>query len=255
MKINVVDGNTFTENYTYFNLIKLEHIKLPLTDTEKICYSYYLEILENIKESIYTRLENEEENPYDIKTPKNWLKEFETLHGRTRDDFKNFISSYELPNITTIIEEIKKEGGIEYKGAKSFIIAKQKSLEQEKWWENVLKNKMGEDIGTQFKYKNCIFDFVNINKNIIYECKLGLKDFLESQHKKYQIALEKYCIIYLISKDCIINMNSKTIKTTNKSEYIKYIANILNIKTPSYLDLLLPEFSLIEVEKIENEIY
>ena len=254
LKINIVDGETFTENYTYFNLIELQNIKLPLTNSEKICYSYYLEILESIKQSIYTRLENEEENPYDIKTPKNWLKEFEKLHAIPRDEFKNFINSYELPNITTIIEEIKKEGGIEYKGAKSFIIAKQKSLDQEKWWENVLKNKMGEDIGTQFKYKNCIFDFVNINKNIIYECKLGLKDFLESQHKKYQIALEKYCIIYLISKDCIINMNSKTIKTTNKSEYIKYIANILNIKTPSYLDLLLPEFTLIEVEKIENEI-
>jgi hypothetical protein len=254
LQIKVVNGTTFIENYKYFNLVTLENLKLPLNQSEKICYTYYLDILQNIKDSIYTRLENEEDNPYDIKTPQNWLQEFEKTYAIPRIEFKNFLNAYELPNITTIIEEIKKEGGIEYKGAKSFIIAKQKSLEQETWWENVLKNKMGEDIGTQFKYKNCIFDFVNINKNIIYECKLGLKDFLDSQHKKYQLALDKYCIIYLISRDCIINMNTKTIKSTNKQVYLDYISNIASIKKPSYLDLLLPEFTVIEVEKIEDEI-
>jgi len=254
LQTKIIQGTTFMENYTYFNLTPINELKLPLTESEKICYTYYLEILDAIRESIYTRFENEEDNPYDIKTPQNWLQTFEKCKAIPRSEFKDFINSYELPNITTIIEEIKKEGGIEYKGAKSFIIAKQKSLDQEKWWENVLKHKMGEDIGSQFKYKNCIFDFVNINENIIYECKLGLKDFLESQHKKYQACLDKYSIIYLISKDCIINMNTKIIKTTNKPVYIEYIANIGAIKKPSYLDLLLPEFTLTEVEKIENEL-
>lgn len=254
LETKIVQGSTFMENYKYFNLTPLDKIRLPLSESEKICYTYYLEVLESIKDSIYTRLENEEDNPYDIKTPQNWLQSFEKTKAIPRSEFKDFISSYELPNITTIIEEIKREGGIEYKGAKSFIIAKQKSLDQEKWWENVLKHKMGENIGTQFKYKNCIFDFVNINENIIYECKLGLKDFLESQHKKYQACLDKYTIIYLIGKDCIINMSEKTIKTTNKPFYTNYIINIGSIKKPSYLDLLLPEFTIIEVEKIESEI-
>jgi len=254
LQTKIIQGTTFIENYKYFNLTPIDELKLPLTESEKICYIYYLEIIDVIRESIYTRLENEEDNPYDIKTPQNWLQTFEKYKAIPRSEFKDFISSYELPNITTIIEEIKKEGGIEYKGAKSFIIAKQKSLDQEKWWENVLKHKMGEDIGSQFKYKNCIFDFVNIKENIIYECKLGLKDFLESQHNKYQACLDKYSIIYLISKDCIINMNTKIIKTTNKRVYIEYIANIGTLKKPSYLDLLLPEFIVTEVEKIGNEL-
>ena len=61
-------------------------------------------------------------------------------------------------------EDIKKEGGIEYKGAKSFLIAKKNSQNQENFWEQILKEKYGEDIGTQFKYENCIFDFINILK-------------------------------------------------------------------------------------------
>ena len=255
LETKLTQGTTFMENYTYFNLVPLDKIQLPLTYSEKICYTYYLQILSDIRNSIYEKFENEEDNPFDIKTPQNWLQKFEKSQGIPRIEFKNFISSYELPNITTIIEEVKKEGGIEYKGAKSFIIAKEKSLEQEKWWENILKNKMGEDIGSQFKYKNCIFDFVNIKENIIYECKLGLKDFLDSQHKKYQLSLDKYTIIYLIGKDCIIHMKNKTIKTTNKPYYLEYIMNIPKLKKPSYLDMLLPEFELIEINKIEDNLF
>ena len=43
------------------------------------------------------------------------------------------------------LERVKKEGGIEYKGARSFIIAKDRSLKQEGWWEEILKSKYGEE--------------------------------------------------------------------------------------------------------------
>jgi len=54
-----------------------------------------------------------------------------------------------------------------------------------------VKEKYGEEIGTQFKYHNCIFDFINISTNTIYECKLGLKDFNEDQHDKYKLDLSQ----------------------------------------------------------------
>ncbi|MBZ5782277.1 hypothetical protein, partial [Klebsiella aerogenes] len=74
-------------------------------------------------------------NPFDIKAPSSWLKDFEKKTELNRDVFKEFLASYSLPNIPYIIEDIKKVGGIEYKGAKSFIIAKNNSLKQEEFWE------------------------------------------------------------------------------------------------------------------------
>jgi len=255
--------NTFLSKYIYFRLKPLEEIELPLTEGEKICYKFYLNIINNIKSSILNNIENENNNIYNIKAPTRWLKQFELICGMPRQEFKYFLSSYELPNITTIIENIKKEGGIEYKGAKSFLIAKLKSQKQEKWWEEILKNKYGEDIGIQFKYKNCIFDFINIKENTIYECKLSLKDFSEEQYKKYLLILNKYNIIYLIGYDCIINIKHKIIITTNIDFYKEYL-NILrqfnnnienNIQEISFLDKLIIDFKINYIDKINKIFY
>ena len=35
--------------------------------------------------------------------------------------------------------------------------------------------------------KNCIFDFINIATNTIFECKLNIKDFNDEQFKKYKL--------------------------------------------------------------------
>lgn len=246
------NSEEFIDSYIFFNLYNPEEIELPLSDSEMMCYTYYIELINNIKQQIYTRIENEEENKFDIKAPKNWLKTFELKYGMPRQEFKFFLSSYELPNIPYIIERVKKQGGIEYKGAKSFLIAKKRSEEQEKWWENILKEKYGEKIGTQFKYHNCIFDFINISNNTIYECKLGLKDFNEEQHDKYSLTLNKYNIIYLISKDTYINMNEKVILTSNPELYTKYIEKIPLMKSRNYLDILITNFKIINVENIST---
>jgi hypothetical protein len=84
------------------------------------------------------------------------------------EDFKEFIYAYELPNITTIIEEIKKYGGLEYKGSQSYKIAKKRSSDQEMFWEDILKVKYKDHLGTQFKYEDCIFDFIHIPSNKIF---------------------------------------------------------------------------------------
>ena len=116
-----------------------------------------MDSINELRDKIYQRLENEEANPWNIKAPVKWLQNFETLYDIPRQEFKEFLSAHELPNIPYIIERIKKEGGIEYKGAQSFLIAKSRSMEQEKWWEQILKERYGENLGTQFKYQNCIF--------------------------------------------------------------------------------------------------
>lgn len=249
-KVNQGDPEDFIDSYIYFNLISADDLEIVLSPVDMICYKYYLRMITEIRGRIYQRMENEEENPYDIKAPTSWLKRFEREYGIPRNDFKDFIEAYELPNIPYIIERVKKEGGIEYKGAQSFKIAKARSEAQEEWWEVLLKEKYGEELGTQFKYKNCVFDFINISTKTIFECKLGLKDFDEAQHRKYKVALTEYNIIYLIARDCVIDIKRKSIYTTNTDKYLLYLINIPSINEPSYLDELIKKFDVVDVKEL-----
>lgn len=252
LNLDVGNQEDFIDSYIYFNLTPINELKIELNSVDISCYEYYLRMISEIKDKIYQRLENEEENPYDIKAPTKWLKRFEVECAIPRNDFKDFISAYELPNIPYVIERIKKEGGIEYKGAQSFKIAKARSEAQEQWWEEILKNKYGEDLCIQFKYEKCIFDFLNISTKTIFECKLGLKDFDESQHNKYKISLKEYRIIYLISRDCVIDIEKKTVYTINSDKYGIYLHQIPMMKEPSYLDELIQNFDIVEIEDLST---
>jgi len=244
---------TFLQTYKYFRLVPVNELKLPigdLTDEEKICYSFYIKTVEDLKNKI---ISNPIENKYNIKAPVKWLQNFEKNTQLNRNVFKTFIDSYNLPNITYIVEDIKKEGGIQYKGAQSFQIAKKLSLEQEHFWEQLLKNKYGESLGTQFQYENCIFDFINISTNTIFESKLGIKDWNEKQHAKYILTLDKYTIIYLIGYDCIINMKHKHIYTTNPSKYNTYLSHI-TLKKQTLFDKIIENFQIISITDLHNYI-
>lgn len=246
IKVSQINSEDFLSNYEYFNLSRPNELKdLELSIVDKTCYEYYFFLLDTIKEKILHRMENEEENPYNIKAPTNWLKNFEKLSGIPRADFKEFLEAHDLLNIPYIIERVKKEGGIIYKGAESFNIAKFRSKLQENWWEKILKNKYGEDIGVQFKYEKCIFDFINISTKIIFECKLGLKDFDEEQHKKYLIALKEYRVIYLISTDCLIDMEKRLIYTTKPDKY-----QLIQTPRSNFLENLVCTFEVVKVEDL-----
>lgn len=246
------EENNFMLTYKFFRLKHVKDIDLPLTRIEKICYEYYTECINNIKDKILARIENKEENPYDIKGPTKWLLKLEKRHGIKRAVFKSFLSSYELPNLPYIMERVKKEGGLVYHGAQSFNIAKKRSLEQEKWWEDVLKRCYGEDVGTQFKYGKCIFDFLNISTNTIFECKLSLNDFNEDQHKKYKLTLDKYRIIYLISTDCVVDMEYRSIYTTDTDKYSTYMMKLGTKVNKTYLDELITDFTIVEIKDLST---
>jgi hypothetical protein len=210
---------SFVSDYPYFNLIPVEDLKLELTDDEIKCYKYYTHVVTNLKKKIKARICLDDPNPYNIKAPTKWLQLFEDISGCGRAQFKEFISTYEFPNITDIVERIKKEGGLDYKGAKSYTIAKERSLKQERFWEEGLKKKYGEDLSIQFKYQKCLFDFLNISNMTIFECKLGLKDFNEPQYIKYTTALKEYMVIYLVGTDSAIDCVNRIIYTTNPESY------------------------------------
>jgi hypothetical protein len=241
----------FLQNYEYFNLCPLEELKTELSDNYKICYKFYLDTIESLKQKI---INNKYVNRFDIKAPISWLKSFETSSGLNRDIFKEFLSAHELPNIPYIVEDIKKMGGIEYKGAKSFIIAKEKSLAQEKYWEQILKAKFGEDISVQYKLEKFFFDFIHVKSHTLYECKLGLKDFNVEQHNKYMMTekLPYVSLIYLIGRDCIINIKEKTIYTTKPDEYSTYLVNVPLMKNASQFDKLIQTFSVKGLENVED---
>ena len=244
----------FVDTYKFFNLYLLKDLTLPykLNEIEEICYNFYLDMIEILKNKIYERIENGDENIYDIKAPCKWLLTFEKQTSLIRTQFKEFINSYELPNIPYIVERIKKEGGIEYKGAKSFLIAKKRSEKQEAYWENILKKYYGDKLGIQFKFNKCIFDFINIDMNTIFECKLGLKDFDLSQYIKYKVALEKYRIIYIIGYDAVIYMEKGHIYTNNVEKYKIYTQNIKTSKNRSKFDEVIQYYEIIYIEDLST---
>ena len=43
---------SFLNNYSFFNLMPVEDIKIELTEDEKKCYKYYLEMINQLKEKI-----------------------------------------------------------------------------------------------------------------------------------------------------------------------------------------------------------
>jgi hypothetical protein len=236
------DVDEFILNYKYFNLYPIEEVKVMLTENEKICYQFYKKCIDTLKDNL---IRNK------TKAPTSWLKKFEKEYELSRDIFREFLDAYELPNIPYIVEDIKKVSGIEYKGAKSYIIAKENSLNQEKYWEDILRKKYGENISAQFKYKKCIFDFINIKSNTLYECKLNTKDFNEDQHNKYKLTLGRYNIVYLISTDCIIDMEHSVIYTTDPLKYqVQFIMN----KNPTKFESLISEFEIVRLKNLEKAI-
>jgi hypothetical protein len=255
---NVGDDESFIKDYKYFNLIPLDELKIELSENEKICYKFYLKTIEELKNKIEVRITkkivDDSVNIYDITSPSKWLQVFEKETLISREDFKEFINAYELPNITTIIEEIKKYGGLEYKGSQSYKIAKKRSSDQEMFWEDILKVKYKDHLGTQFKYEDCIFDFIHIPTNKIFECKLNLKDFNEKQFNKYQVTLDKYNIVFLIGRDCVIDIDMETIYTTNIKEYLLYQCNIPLLANPSKFDDIIFNFDVHEVDDIKEVI-
>lgn len=249
---DIIETENFLERYIYFNLTLVDKLALYLSENEKKCYSFYLQILTELKNKIILRVEDLKENIYDIKAPVKWLQRFELETELKRDEFKDFINSYELPNIPYIIENIKKEGGLVYNGANSFNIAKARSKEQEKFWEDILKEKYGEDLSVQFLYEKCIFDFLNISTNTIYECKLGLKDFNQVQYDKYLLALCKYKILYLIDINAVLDIKNKIIYTTNSINYLLYQSKISLLKKQTIFDEMIVNFEIIEIENVRK---
>lgn len=236
--------NNFINNFPYFHTIPSKKLELKLSDDFRKCYKFYRKEIDKLKTEIEDNL------TLNIKAPSSWLKKFEEKTGLKRETFKDFLASYNLPNITTIIEKIRESGGFEYKGAKSFKIAKERSDNQEKYWENILKSFYGEEVSTQLPFEVNRFDFIRLKAKIIYECKLNLKDFNEDQYNRYKKAADdKFSIVYLIDKDCVIDIDKKTIFTTNKEKYKDYFDTI---KKHTVFDELIKDFKIIKLGCIKD---
>ena len=106
---DIIETESFIERYLYFNLTPVDKLALNLSEDEKKCYTFYLQMIDVLKQKITERISESKENPYDIKAPVKWLQKFETETGLKREDFKDFINSYDLPNLPYIIEYCKSE--------------------------------------------------------------------------------------------------------------------------------------------------
>jgi len=241
----------FLDNYPYFHLRSVKDLTIFLSDDEKKCYQFYLDTLDDLENRIVNNI-GSDANPFNIKAPTSWLNKFEKKYGLSREAFKSFLAVYDLPNLPYIVEDIKRMGGLEYKGAKSFLIAKERSLQQEKYWEGILKGVFNEHIQPQYVWKECIYDFICIKTKTLYECKLGLKDFDQAQYEKYKLTLGVYSIVYLIGNDCIVDISRKTVFTTNPEAYTKNLVALTKAKGCIEFGQLIRPFDVKKVEKLEE---
>jgi hypothetical protein len=242
----------FINNFKYFNLTQPENLKIKLPDFFLTTYKFYLNLIQNLKNSIIVRL-NEENNPYDIKAPSKFIKKFEKETGLGKEVMKTFLYQYELPNILNILELIKKQGGLTYNGNKGWLIAKKRSEDQENWWESKLKKTFGDDkISTQFNFKGNCFDFIFIARKIIFEAKLGIKDFNLDQYKKYLETVKYYNIIYLIAKNTIIDIHNEIIYTQQDPEIFLIKQSNKKFSEISKLDQIIKHFKIESVNNITD---
>ena len=260
----------FLDNYKFFHLAPPEEVEPALSSVDETCYRFYLTLMSDLAARTAATEDSEKIPPFAIKAPTRWLKRFETEEKMPRTAFKEFLQSSQLPNITTVVEEIKRMGGIEYKGAKAFLIARDRSRKQEAFWEKLLKSKYGDEIGVQYKFEgvipeakehaqdesipsaapgtavSCFFDFVHIESGTLYECKLGLKDFCPEQYGKYRNVTD-FDVVYLVAEDCIVDMTTETLWTTNVPLYTAYVAAVPDLRAPSWLDDMLCTYAIREV--------
>jgi len=274
---NSQSPHTFLSSYRFFNLLPPSKVRISLSQEELACYTFYLETISSIKNKIETKLKKGDPNPFNIKAPSAWLKKFEERFCIPRESLKTFLSENELPSIAKIFEDVKKEGGLEYKGAKAFLIAKERSLSQEAFWEKVLKSRYPGSIAVQYKHEDRFYDFLNVKNKVLYECKLGLKDYDPEQHDRY-IRATGFKIIYLISKDCIIDTEKKVVYRLNsekqneveskakKKTQLKVGKKLVEIdslldldekketelQVPKKLEDIILEYTLVKIDKLED---
>jgi len=264
----VVPTGGFVDDYSMFNLKDISEVTLSLTPSDITCFQWYKGVLANLKTSILERIENEHPNPYAIKAPIALKKKFSNDTGLDPSVLDEMTKAYDLPNIISVVmKDIKREAGIDYSGGSAFKIAKARSEHQEAFWETMLKLMYGESVDVQYEgVDKCIFDFINIESQTVFECKLGFSEFNVEQFKKYNSALKCYSIVYIVGNndtdirsnhhnDYIVDMVNKAIYVlgTQQADLETYILNIVNMKNPSYLDELITEFKVIGVDEMVPE--
>lgn len=240
MQYYSTSSQEFVASYPWFKLAAPSQIK-HLTDRELQAYRYYYQLIMQFRDTILKT------DSCNIKAPKKWLQKFENETGISRNTLKKVLASNDLPNVTKILEDIKKVAGINYKGHKSYKIAKDKSLEQEQFWAETLRHMYGHELGTQFQYEHCIFDFIHIESKTLYECKLGYKDLSIEQFNKYVNTLKNYRLIYLIGYDCIIDISNQKVHTTDP---IKYSRALAKYATQNSLTEAITEFEIVTIKNI-----
>ena len=72
------------------------------------------------------------------------------------------------------------------------------------------------------------------------------------QSVQYLLTLNKYKILYLIDKDCVVDIVDKTIYTIDVLKYMLYQAKIPLLKKPSKFDELLTNFEIKEIEYVSD---
>ena len=259
----------FVDDYKMFNLKNVTRINLDLTPTDIICFQWYSGVLADLRTRILERIENDHPNPYAIKAPTSLKKKFIKDTALDPSVLDEMTKAYDLPNIISVVmKDIKREAGIEYSGGSAFKIAKARSEHQEAYWETMLKIMYGESVDVQYEgVDKCIFDFINIESQTVFECKLGFTEFNMEQFKKYNSALKCYSIVYIVGNndtdirsdhhnDYVIDMVNQAIYVleTQKADLETYILNIVNMKSPSYLDEMLPTFEVRGIEKMDPEV-
>lgn len=116
-----------------------------------------------------------------------------------RKQMKKFLKVNKLKSPVLLIDEIRShyEPSRKRNLVDGFVKAKERSQKQEKLWESRLKDAF-PNIKAQYREDDCIYDFIDFENKIIFECKLSVCYISDEQFLKYQQKHKDFYIIYLI---------------------------------------------------------
>lgn len=199
-KLLKIDNTLYNKIITYLedNIIKI-NINDEIFSNIKILYNMHInKLIEQVNDNYNKGVDVSLVTP-----PHYYTQKLEHLNI-SKDHFKKFFKKYKIVNPFKICETIRNFGGHKNKFTMGYKIAQQRSQLQENYWKELLKAAYHSNVIYHPPIENgCVYDFINRNKEIIYEVKLKPQDFVYDQFIKYKKQRPTYNIKYLFGHNAI----------------------------------------------------
>ena len=85
--------------------------------------------------------------------------------------------------------------------------------------------------------------------------KLNIKDFNDNQYNKYLLILGNFRILYLIDRDCVVDIEKKSLYVLDDIKYAYYRSQIPLLKNMNKFEEMIMDFEIVKVNVEEIKKY